>query len=294
MFSVECHELELLERLSAVRVMHPHLRLFGLIDGTCENPGLDQFFLLAPDAEYDPLFLETDFAACVPHSPYLFELPDSDDMFLREWGCWAENRIIWWLSAVDLAEQVQHWRSLITVLTPELDTAIFRFWDSQVLSAYLENCSVDEFRQLLAPCHTVFAPQGSRYWRLRSNITPAVSVPARKAPWWQVQPRHLQGLTAAFERLLVDEIEDGLWRMEPARLQNIYAPALPALIHSGIRQAHALGLTQDTAVQSFLRCQIRFGFEYWQHEALASLWQLPLPRDQAFLEWAHPTLAGTA
>ena len=285
-----CHDLELVQHLQNLLASHPDLALFGLIDGTVENASLEQFFLLAPAAEYEPLFLTTEYAPCLPHSPYLINLTDADQSFLHEWGCWAEHRMLWWLSRYSLEQQAGHWRSLINVITPQEDNALFRFWDSRVLATYLPFCTDDERQQLLAPCHTLFIPQTHRQW-MRWTAPLMKELPAApQAPWWQVQPKHLQGFQASFEQILVDAIEDDLWRLEPERLQHIYSPALPQLIRQGMQQARELGLHSDTALSAFVRCQLRFGARYWTHPSLEDLWHHPSLQDQTFLEWSHQVL----
>lgn len=282
-----CHERELVALLDARRA---GLRLFGLIDGTADSPSLESFFLLAADAEYEPLFLQTEYASCLPHSPYLFALPTDNAVFLQEWGYQASHGIIWWLSALDLQEQAVHWRSLITALTPARTLAIFRFWDCRVLAPYLQQCSAHEREQLLAPCHTLFAPEDKRYWRIWHGPQNDAPLPQRNVPCWQIQPQHLAAFATAFERLQVDAIEDALWRLEPVFTGNHYAPTLPELIRRGLAQATALGLSSDTALTTFLRCQIRFGTDYWQHSSLTPIWQLPRQREQAFMMWADARL----
>lgn len=286
-----CHELELIERLNLLRIEHPALKLFGLIDGTVDNPGLEQFFLLAPEADYEPLFLETEFAACLPHSPYLFAIDAADEAFLQQWGCWAEHQITWWLSSWPLDQQARHWRSLIQVLTIDLDTTLFRFWDSQVLSPIVRQCTPAERLLLLAPCHTFIAPHPSRQWWIWQNPSPDIPLTEKEAPWWQMQAHHLQDFASSFERLLVDEIEDHLWRTEPTHLSRIYPPHLPLLIQQGTGQARALGLQHEQAMRSFVQCQIRFGPHYWQDESLAPLWRQADQRDSRFLAWSQQALA---
>lgn len=282
-----CHDLELVDRIASLLSSLPHLRLCGLIDGTVENASLEQFFLLAPEAEYEPLFLGTEYEACLPHSPYLFCLDNADEPFLREWGCWAQHSVIWYMSFHGLDEQARHWRNLITVTTPEHNTAIFRFWDSRVLSPCLQLCTPEERIKLLAPCHNLFAPQTNRYWQYWPGASDQGELTTRNNPWWQMQPRHLQGYQTSFEQLRADEIEDTLWRLEPARVASLYPPAVPTLVRQNMRQAEALGLTHQDTQAAFIRCQLRFGFDYWQHESLSDLWQSQPPRDQRFLEWAN-------
>lgn len=286
-----CHELELIERLHLLRTTHPALKLFGMIDGTDDNAGLEQFFLLAPEADYEPLFLETEFAACLPRSPYLFAITAADEAFLQQWGCWAEHQITWWLSSWPLEQQAHHWRSLIHVLTPDLDSTLFRFWDSRALSPIVQQCTPAERQQLLAPCHTFIAPLPSRQWWIWPNPAQEIPPVEKNSPWWQMQAHHLQDFESSFERLLVDEIEDHLWKMEPMQLGRIYPPHLPLLIQQGTRQARALGLQHEHALRLFVQCQILFGPHYWQNESLAPLWQQADQRDTRFMAWSQQALA---
>lgn len=285
-----CHELALTEHLNRLRLSYPALNLYGLLDGTADTVGLEQFFLLAPEAAYEPLFLDTEFAACLPRSPYLFTITPANEDFLLQWGCWAEHGILWWLSSWPLERQAHHWRSLIHVLSPDRDTTIFRFWDSQVLAPYVLQCTAEERQALLAPCHTFIASHRSREWWIWQNPSQDILPTPQESPWWQVQAHHLSGFQAAFQRLQVDEIEDRLWRLEPAALSRIYPPYLPVLIQQGIQQAHTLGLRQEEALYTFVRCQIRFGPQYWQDTSLTPLWQQAEHRDQSFLAWSHQAL----
>ena len=286
-----CHELEFSARIDALLTANPELKLFGLIDGTVENPVLDLFFQFAPEASYEPLFLATEYESCLPFSPYLIEMTACDEEFLTHCGHWADSNIVWWLSPLTLEQQAEHWRSLITVVTPELDTALFRFWNGKILDQYLTHCSSEQRDVLLAPCQFVLTPHDHRLWQVW-NIQPPAELPARPASaWWHIQPEHLTGYQAAFERMLADEIEDTLWRSEPTAVRQIYPSLLPPLILQGMEQASALGLQSSNAITEFLRCQFRFGWQYWASESLKELWSDGAQSEGRFLEWARRALA---
>lgn len=282
-----CHELELVDRLTELQRNKQELQLFGLIDGTLDSETLAQFFLLAPESDYAPLFLDTEYAACLPRSPYLIALAPDNTGFLTEYGCWCESRIVWYLSSQPLKLQVAHWRSLIQAITPDESIALFRFWNARILEPYLDACDAVERSQLLTPCHTLFVPGSQRKWSHWQGGERCPEDRLADSPWWHIRPQHLRGFTDAFERLLVDAIEDTLWRTESASLQGIYPPLLPQLIGQGIQQARKLGLPGDQALTQFVRCQMRFGLEYWRAPTLAPLWNSPAGGEQAFLDWAQ-------
>lgn len=284
-----CPEFELIERINTDARRH-QLRLFGMIDGTVDNASVEQFFQLAPESEYEPLFLETEYSACLPATPYLFCIDEADIAFLQNWGHRAENQVIWWLSPFTLDQQIGYWRSLIQAIDPGGESVVFRYWNAAILDTYLGACSAQERNQLLAPCHTMFTPATQRQWSVW-DVEASPRLHTSAAPWWQIQPSHLTAFQPGFERVLADQIEDELWRTDALSMQRIYPPLIPEVILSGTRQAQLLGLESDEALTQFVRCQFRFGTQYWRHPALTPMWDLTATKDANFLQWASAQLA---
>ena len=285
-----CHDAELIGRVRSIRQQDSRLQLFGLIDGTVDDDNLEQFFLQAPEADYEPLFLGTDYEPCLPYSPYLVLLNQSSEGFLEQWGQWSEHGIIWWLSPLTLPEQAEFWRSLLQAILPTGETAVFRYWNAQVLRPYLHTCSPAERQQLLAPCHTLLMPDKHRQWQCWS-IGGGTLLSQESLPWWQIHPSHLAAFASNFDQVLADQIEDELWRIEPERLQHIYPAIIRNWIRLGIEQARSLRLTRDDSLLRFIQCQLHFGFEYWQHPELKPLWLEDKHNESAFLDWSARQLA---
>ena len=286
-----CHELTLADEIRCTLRDSPDLQLFGLIDGTVTNSALDPFFQLAPEAEYDPLFLDTEYAACLPYSPYLIHLDAAAADFLQQYGHWCDSGVIWMLSTGNLSRQAGFWRSLIQVMTPDNKVALLRFWSAPILAGLLEHSSDGERATLLASCRTLYTPDTDRHWRRWQGPDTATDTKAQPTPWWQLQHHHLQGFAAGFERLLVDEIEDQLWRTEPEAIATVYPPLLPDLIRDGNGIARTLGLQSDAALLWFARCRLRLGLDFWRHPALTDLWHPLTPTEQAFVQWADKALS---
>jgi hypothetical protein len=287
------HELGLANQIQQLLHDNPDLQLYALIDGTISNIALDQFFLLAPEAEYEPLFLDTQFASCLPHSPYLVHLARQDLTYLLEFGYWSESQILWLLSEQSLSAQADFWRSLLTVITPDDRVAVLRFWSAPILASLLVQSNDAERAELLGGCRYLFTPDSQRHWTCWSGTDMTQDTRRTPAPWWQLREHHLAAFAASFERLLVDAIEDHLWRTEAASLQSIYPPLLPHLISEGNAIARSLGLRSDTALTQFARCRMRFGPEFWRDPRLADLWSPPDTDEQAFAEWVRQVLTAT-
>lgn len=287
------HELGLANQIQQLLHNNPDLQLYALIDGTVTSNALNQFFLLAPEAEYEPLFLDTQFASCLPHSPYLVQLARQDLTYLLEFGDCCDSQILWLLSTQSLSAHADFWRSLLTVITPDGHIAVLRFWSAPILASLLVQSTDEERAELLGGCRYLFTPDSQRHWTCWPGTDMTPDTRRTPAPWWQLREHHLAAFAAGFERLLLDTIEDHLWRTEAASLQSIYPPLLPHLISEGNAIARSLGLRSDTALTQFARCRMRFGQEFWRDPGLADLWSPPDTDEQSFADWARQVLATT-
>jgi len=251
-----CHEQDLADTLAHWMKHYPDCQLFGFVDGTVESGLLEQFFLLEPEADYWPLFLGTEYEPCLPASPYLIRLDQVNGEFMADWGNSVQQRMVWFLSSVPAAQQNEYWHSLMQAITPDGNTALFRFWNGEILAGYLLACSTEERQQLLKPAQIIFAPHQQRQWRAyqleaADRFSDADFSPVD--PWWQIQPHHLQYFDKAFDRILADEIEDRLWRRFPQHMNNYYPPILPQLIQAGISEARQQGLREEDILEFVYR-----------------------------------------
>lgn len=256
------HDVQLTARLDEILRTQTGVRLYGLIDGTGDNPLLDPFFFLEPEAAYEPLFLGTALEHCLPSSPYLIELPNTRTPFLQQWGCLSHFNAVWYLSTFPLFQQAEHWRSLIQAITPEGSNALFRFWNGSILTPYVNACAAEEVNALLAPCSRIFLPLPQRQWQETQLMPPDSSQlqTGMDSPWWQIQAPHLAAFQPAFERLLVEELQDRVWREHPQALAQIYPARIPSLISQVVQQSRAHGCTHEQDIIRYV-IQIFAGFQ---------------------------------
>ena len=282
------HELELTTQLQARIQQNPTFALYGLIDGVTPSALFDTFFLLEPEAEYCPLFLGTEYEPCLPASPYLVRLQNPTGHFMQEYGSQTHYPSIWFLSPYSLESQWRYWRSLLEAISPQGETAMFRFWHGAILGPYIQSCSDDERNRLLQPCRWLYAPEQNRHWR-EWQLGATDQTELNQTPdgaWWEIRPEHLKAFAPAFDDLLADAILDTLWQQLPEVMAAYYPAVVPVLIRNGITQARALGLRQDNAITVFVQCRFRWNDAFWRHPRLDSLWQQSGQTDAAFLDWA--------
>ena len=282
-----CHEFVLCETIESLLTSQPQWRCFGLLDGIEPSPLLEQFLLLHPEADYQPLFLGTDYEPCLPASPYLVEINPVDSDFMRNWGSQASLGAIWFVSPFALGDQWQYWRSLLLASTEHNDNVLFRFWIGGIFRSCLNACTDVERSQLLAPSSCLFAPDEKRQWQIFRNPIPPVALNPPPMPWWHLREEHLQPFATSFDRILTDEIEDVLWRSLPDTLAGHYPAIIPLLINQGIQQARQLGLTGDQAITRFVQCQFYFTPDFWRAPQLDEIWHQPNEGDIAFLDWCR-------
>ena len=85
-------------------------------------------------------------------APYLARLePEAEftDWVLKEG--WGEHWGVFAVAPADLRAMRQHFRTLLTVLTPDNKTAYFRYYDPRVLRVFLPICNDEEIGQLFGP-----------------------------------------------------------------------------------------------------------------------------------------------
>ena len=255
------HDVQLVARVDEILRTQPDVGLYGLIDGTGDSQLVEPFFLLEPEAAYEPPFLGTALEHCLPLSPYLIELPNAPRPFLQQWGCLSHFNAVWYLSAFPLFQQAEHWRSLIHAITPEGSSALFRFWNGSILTPYVNACSAEEVNALLAPCSRIFLPHPQRQWQEMLLLPPDSGQLQTGAdnPWWQIQAAHLAAFQPAFERLLVEELQDRVWREHPQALAQVYPARIPALISQVVQQARAQGCAHEQEISHYV-LQVFAGF----------------------------------
>lgn len=250
--------------------------LYALIDGTGSSNALYNFFRHAPEADYHPLFLGTNLADCLPHSPYLVQLTPQHTTFL-ELGRQPLQGMVWFTSPYTLEQQIAFWKNRLFVQLPDYETALFRYWSGPVLNRYLATLSLSQQQQFLLPVSVIATPSAeSRQWHLW-NIHDALDtnpvIGLRDPETWTLSQDQLQAFNQQFEDILINEIEAELWVAMPAYLERIHPAFIAQRIRAGIRQARQLTLQSDEALYQFVECQLRWGDDFWNRPAFQSLWQ---------------------
>ncbi|MGC1510788.1 DUF4123 domain-containing protein [Ketobacter sp.] len=248
------------------------LRLYGFIDATGNNQAAPDFFRCAWDAEYFPLFLKTDKEPCFPRSPLLVIPEARHSDYLRTSGCRADGDITWFLSQLNLKQQVPFWQSLIYATSPFGERILHRFWDGFVIKNYLNVLSDSELKQLFAPVHTLFAP-AEKHWLSKDLSQCPASIPTNNHDaWWQIRSHHLTAFGRQFDQVQESDIQDQLWRQYPLQMGHVYPPLIPQIIQSGIKQAKDLGVRKEANMVRFIYLQLKELPTFWRQPLWLPIW----------------------
>ncbi len=269
-------EIEFAEHLIKQVKCPSSLTLYALVDGTETSAPITDFFKLAPDAEYYPLFLHTEYEECLPNSPYLIEVTQAHQAYIQQSGCFIQNDVCWFISGQSLNDLAAHFQSLTSVILPNHNCALFRYWSGTILHRYLQCLTLDQHQSLLPPMQQLFTPHreamGWTQWHIG---TENVIKDPQDAPWWTIQQEHLNQFHASSQATLVNEVVDQFWRGYPQLAEQLYPAAIPVYCEQAIATAQLLGLNQIESFSHFISLKLTQAGEFWKQEPFAEVWNRP-------------------
>jgi hypothetical protein len=101
-------------------------------------------------------------------APYLFTLtPELLDWIVAElagqpWGFLFHAEL-------DFKSARKHFRNFVTVLDPQGEKMLFRFYDPRVLKVFVESANEQENPAFFGPCSQLVIPEGEKFLALNSS-----------------------------------------------------------------------------------------------------------------------------
>lgn len=270
-------ELEMVQAWSCA----PDEFRYGLLDGTTQNgtspnPAFDDFFHLAPTADYFPLFLGTEYEECLPGSPYLIALGNEHRPYLNDQGCVTANDIWWFSSPLGLDSLVPFFQSITNVILPNGNSALFRYWSGLILLRLLSTLEADQTAQLLPPMGTLWLPnQQNKLWHRFEISNVDTHLEPKPSPWWTIPPEALTAFEASATHIQASEVEDLLWRAYPNITAQTHPAAIGMHVQNAVQVAPQLGLQSQNSIMmlSALMIKQNIGFEAFMNQPLlATVW----------------------
>lgn len=191
-----------------------------------------------------PLYLGTPFAHLLEVSPIVASTSPQDP-FLHwlmterpslNWGLLLESRS----TPEELATHYRHW---LTILNPQGDEVLFRFYDPDVLPYFLDAFDGHEYRQWFGPARAV-------HYRTATGFTARhvaehaeeerAQAPLPAAPWWKIHARHQQALRLLYRRELIHDTQERLLLDAGAWLMHLDSTSIEARVADVVDRLTAL------------------------------------------------------
>ena len=266
--------------------------LYALIDGTGNDGTLADFFRNAADADYCPLFLNTDYQGCLPRSPYLAKLDARHrDYLISCTTNYFYRDAVWVISELDLPSMANHWRALTMALLPDEDLVLFRYWSGTILEQLLHSLPASEQRALLPPLKHIVTPNTKgNGWRQRS-FRPKPNNPYPEVRQCRFSASQLAELELNDKAVVIQIITDRLWRTQPQLMAKQHPRWIEKVISDGFDEAHELGIKGEAALLKFIQCKLTIHPEFWRQHQLAAIWH-QANSDKRFLEFCRNLSVG--
>nr|WP_300999492.1 DUF4123 domain-containing protein [Halomonas sp.] len=191
-----------------------------------------------------PLYLGTPFAHLLEVSPIVASTSPRDP-FLHwlmterpslNWGLLLESRS----TADELAAHYRHW---LTILNPQGDEVLFRFYDPDVLPYFLDAFDSLEYRQWFGPATAVHYRTAGGFNARHAAEHPEVEraqAPLSAVPWWKIQARHQQALRPLYRQELIHDTQQRLLLEAGAWLMHLDSAAIEARVANAVDRLTAL------------------------------------------------------
>ncbi|MGY6563511.1 MAG: DUF4123 domain-containing protein [Halomonadaceae bacterium] len=191
-----------------------------------------------------PLYLDTPFSHLLEVSPIVAST-SSHDPFLH-WLI-AERPTLNWgllLASQETPEALaMHYRRWLTILNPQGDEVLFRFYDPDVLPHFLGAFDSHEYRQWFGPVTAVNYRSAGGFTARHAAQHPEeerVRAPLPAAPWWKIQPRHQQALRPLYRQELIGDTQQRLLLEAGAWLMHLDSPSIEARVADAVDRLTAL------------------------------------------------------
>lgn len=192
----------------------------------------------------EPLYLGTPFAhlgeispivaSTSPHDPFLHWLMTERPSL--NWGLLLE-------SPATPGELAAHYRRWLTILNPQGNEVLFRFYDPDVLPHFLDAFDDREYRQWFGPADAVHCRTAEIFITRRAEERPQAEptpAPLPAAPWWKMNARHQQALRPLYRRELIHDTQQRLLLEAGAWLMHLDSPSIEARVADAIDRLTAL------------------------------------------------------
>ncbi|MBU2706442.1 DUF4123 domain-containing protein [Zooshikella marina] len=184
--------------------------IYIFIDGYMPKQKLKELYILLTSSEYRFLFSEYNFfEETWDVSPIILEVNN-----IALFRSIQRLNIFGWfwigLSNNDIDDVYRYFKNLVTAYSPQKDEVIFRFYNGEIFSNYLNNCTQDEINELLGPINSSFFHISNTDWKTVVNRRATTPSP-QKSPWWIIKDQHLNIPSLINMKILHTNITSYLW-----------------------------------------------------------------------------------
>ena len=133
----------------SIRRLAASSKLFAILDAT-DEPRVPERVRALGRGRAVSLYRATADEQLWAIAPYLVHLDVATFDWITE-ALWADPWGILVSATADLEQLRTHFRRLLTVVGPDGDTVMFRFYDPRVLVSFLMTCSAEQLREVYGP-----------------------------------------------------------------------------------------------------------------------------------------------
>lgn len=245
--------------------------LYGFVEGVQPQQAVQRFFREAWDAEYFPLFLNSELNYGIERSPLLVKLEARHQNYLLNSALINNGHSLWFLSPCSLADQIPFWQSLIFAFAPHGERVLHRYWDGFIAAGYAHSLRPDELGELYSPASILFTPSRDGWYQRR--LTSKSMLPNHTRTWWHIRESHLSPFQEQFDAITEDDILDQLWRQHPELVAQIYPPLRSEVVRSGKSLARSLHLKSEANIVRFIALQLTYQADFWRAPKWQAVWK---------------------
>ncbi|WP_163831906.1 DUF4123 domain-containing protein [Spartinivicinus ruber] len=263
--------------------------IYVLFDPAASESLPAELFLKEDQPDYQPLFMETEFAELVYASPYLVKVTE-DSPFL-DWcieQAEATNNHLFpiiYLSSHSFETQLTHWRSLLKVNTPEGEPMLFRFADPRVLFAYLGASKPEQQQLLLGPVEGLFIQAEANTWFSLNNAAAADFQlnPQLTMPWLKLTDKQVEAFDIQAQLNLSWQMVEHLKEEQADLVEGQTDHDLQEMTYKGLQKGAKYGLTDEVDLISFVVMMFVVAPNFAEQPGIkARLTDESIPEDERF------------
>jgi hypothetical protein len=242
------------------------------------------FFSLAMDEPYRPIFIGSPYEPLINYSPLIFSINAPGHALYERLLTRQDNWGFLYLGKGSFDFNYAHWRSLLSVIMPDGTASHFHFYNPSVMATIAQACTEEELAALCGPASELFIPLPEGKWKQIHNPgDPHAFIQSRsgkgtalqKKPWWKVRQGHLEPFASIMERVYRENIEVRIWEESPVLAKEVAAQYgdVGAFVNAALADARAKGfVTPEHEFKYIMLClhyDCNIAPSWWVQQALA-------------------------